>query len=666
MEKTLGGDRLGAGKKMKVHLHNYERSTHDLGYIWRSTMSSGTLVPFMSELALPGDTFDINLDCDIKTHPTEGPLFGSYKVQLDTFLCPIRLYNGLLHNNMLGVGMNMRQVYFPLIELTARTIPVDIANLDTCQVNPSSILAYLGIRGIGDCNENAGPKERPFNAIPILAYWEIYKNYYANKQEEIGAVIHNGVTFDLNVIGLTLKTGNDNGVGIAQETDGTGNTPLTSESVFTLEYGLGGPPDLNNIIIWTDQGPRSLAQLASSSYVDAGNNAIVVFSNIYPGEYWVVKSWQYRLPTGGTDLEPKVVTFPLENIDNMRQYLLEKSSKLGPVYINDFSTYGVQNPEPYNYLYEGGNYPAIVNTQEGLGIKTYQSDMFNNWVSTEWIDGPNGISELTSIDTSDGNFTIDALLIAKKVYAVLNRIAVSGGSYNDWIDAVYHHEKHGMAESPMYMGGLSKELVFQEVVSNAAAGGDALGSLAGRGVLGKKHKGGYVHINVDEPSYIIGIVSLTPRVDYSQGNKWDVHLQNMDQLHKPGMDEIGFQEMITEQLAWWNTKFNVNTALWEQKSAGKQPAWLNYMTNVNRVYGNFAIGDPGEMFMVLNRRYEAFRNQDQGISDYEIADLTTYIDPVKFNHIFADTSLDAQNFWAQISVDITARRKMSAKVMPNL
>ena len=117
MEKTLGGDRLGSGKKQKVYLHGYERSTHDMGYIWRSTMASGTLVPFMSEVALPGDTFDINLDCDVKTHPTVGPLSGSYKVQLDIFQAPIRLYQGQLHNNKLGIGMNMANVKLPLIKL---------------------------------------------------------------------------------------------------------------------------------------------------------------------------------------------------------------------------------------------------------------------------------------------------------------------------------------------------------------------------------------------------------------------------------------------------------------------------------------------------------------------------------------------------------------------
>ena len=68
-----------------------------------------------------------------------------------------------------------------------------------------------------------------------------------------------------------------------------------------------------------------------------------------------------------------------------------------------------------------------------------------------------------------------------------------------------------------------------------------------------KHKGGHVTVKVDEPSYIIGIISLTPRIDYSQGNKWDTSLKTMDDLHKPALDEIGFQELITEQMAWWST-----------------------------------------------------------------------------------------------------------------
>ena len=52
--------------------------------------------------------------------------------------------------------------------------------------------------------------------------------------------------------------------------------------------------------------------------------------------------------------------------------------------------------------------------------------------------------------------------------------------------------------------------------------------------------------------------------------------------------------------------------------------------------------------------------------NFSTACLTTYIDPSKFNNIFADESIDAQNFWMQIGLNIKARRKMSAKLIPNL
>ena len=34
---------------------------------------------------------------------------------------------------------------------------------------------------------------------------------------------------------------------------------------------------------------------------------------------------------------------------------------------------------------------AATNKLGGLVLKTYDSDIFNNWVKTDWIDGENGI-----------------------------------------------------------------------------------------------------------------------------------------------------------------------------------------------------------------------------------------------------------------------------------
>ena len=206
MKTQLGGDRLGSGNKQEISLRNYERSTHDLGYIWRSSMASGTLVPFMSEVGLPGDSFDIDLDCDVKTLPTLGPLFGSYKVQLDVFECPIRLYNGKLHMNMLNIGMDMSEVLLPQLEFYTYYDPAD--KDDNQQVNSSSILSYLNIRGAGRSTHGSLEYiKRYFNAIPYLGYWDVYKNYYANKQEERGFVIHNkAYENDFKVLEVELFT----------------------------------------------------------------------------------------------------------------------------------------------------------------------------------------------------------------------------------------------------------------------------------------------------------------------------------------------------------------------------------------------------------------------------------------------------------------------------
>ena len=147
-EVSIGGNRLGSGNKLKAYLHNYERSTHDLSTVVRTTMAAGTLVPFVTLVALPGDTFDIDLNCLMMTHPTIGPLFGTYKVQLDMFQIPIRLYQGKLHMNMVGIGMNMSNVALPQIRLRAEAIDQS-KPVDNIQVNPSCLLAYLGIRGLG-------------------------------------------------------------------------------------------------------------------------------------------------------------------------------------------------------------------------------------------------------------------------------------------------------------------------------------------------------------------------------------------------------------------------------------------------------------------------------------------------------------------------------------
>lgn len=659
IKRNLGGDRLGSGNKMELEMHNFYRSTHDLGYLWRSTMAPGTLVPFINEVGLPGDKFYIELDADVKTYPTVGPLFGSFKLQLDVFVCPVRLYQGKLHNNKLGIGMEMSKVKLPQLRMPVKNITNWDANnrptkLDNWQTNPSSLLAYLGIRGTGNAPGN--DLTRDFNAVPYLAYYDIGKNYYANKQEENAYVIHGRYT-DAPILRSA----------VIWETDGESNEyPDLNDDINRIVRGgtwivvRGRNLNGQNVVLVDQYGVEVLFDDACEAVQVSGGD---VSGRIRPGTGWTLSHIQVR---GGVWRQEILLTkFPLENIDTMRENILTDTKSAGPFMItkDSIAPYGL----PLEVI-DNLKTTASFLSQEGLMVKTYQSDLFNNWLNTEWIDGENGISAITAIDTSDGLFTIDTLNLSQKIYDMLNRIAVSGGTYNDWMEAVYGHDGVRMCETPMYMGGLSKEVVFQEVVSTAETGDgtNPLGSLAGKGSLGRRNKGGKLSFEVEEPSVIIGIASLTPRIDYSQGNNWAVNLKSMDDFHKPSLDAIGFQELITEQMHWADTWITPDgqTNKINFKSAGKQPAWINYMTNYNKCYGEFA-NPESEMFMTLNRRYSV-KPEAINTDRLMITDLTTYIDPSKFNYAFAYTAIDAQNFWVQIGVDMTARRKMSAKVIPNL
>ena len=197
----------------------------------------------------------------------------------------------------------------------------------------------------------------------------------------------------------------------------------------------------------------------------------------------------------------------------MREAILGAASSSAAFDVNAAAE-EIGGSNPYrNILNWIGTASPYLNSQQGLGVKTYQSDLLNNWVNTEWIDDPvTGVNAITAVDTSGGSFTMDALALSEKMWEMLNRINTAGGSYKDWLDVVYTDNYYGGIESPVYHGSLIKELVFQEVVSNSESAGEnggvqPLGTLAGKGKLATKHKGGRMTVKVQEHTLIMGAIS---------------------------------------------------------------------------------------------------------------------------------------------------------------
>ena len=98
----------------------------------------------------------------------------------------------MLHNNTLNIGLDMSKVKLP--------VAMQWAKAGTSKYGKESLNEYLGVRGLpaeSDGNKGIGD----YQIVPHLAYYDIFKNYYANKQEERfyvmgGSTIQNATTIE--------------------------------------------------------------------------------------------------------------------------------------------------------------------------------------------------------------------------------------------------------------------------------------------------------------------------------------------------------------------------------------------------------------------------------------------------------------------------------------
>ena len=657
--RTLGKNTLGDNNKMKVAMRDYDMSTHDISTVFRSTIGVGMLVPFCKILCQKGDIIDLNLINKTLSQPTLGPLFGSFKLQHFMFFGGFRLYNSWLHNNRTGIGMKMSEIKLPKMIANTKGSTTDART----NISASALYKYLG--WTKSRRAGTGATEGVYkNGVPLLLYLDIFKNFFANTQEDKFYMIGN--------VGSqpTIKAGFGGTPSIDYKlpTTGLNVTPKNTDTVtITTPSNIKDYKKAWNSIVFairdnkTGNGTQVTADQLTTD-ATKGTITLSKFNTLYPNGGTLVSILLNSTAAFGAFLKQ----YKLEILDQIRDVVLHRKGNETLVLKGD------QMGESQNGSTELATFiDDLRNSQEeklgGMLLKTYDSDIFNNWVKTDWIDGVGGITEITSIDitANDGKLTMDALNLQQKVYNMLNRIAVSGGTYRDWLETVYTAGKYlDRPETPVFIGGMTQYIEFDEVISKSATdtiyGSQPLGDIVAIGRGGKPMNSGHIHYQCEEPGYIMGLMAITPMVDYSQGNDFDLNLETMDDLHKPALDGIGYQDLIQEQMVGETSVYENSALISKIKhlAANKTVAWIDYMTNYNRTFGDFAAGEALD-FMVLNRRYEV-NNLNR------IEDLTTYIDPQKYIEIFADTDLTSQNFWVQTVVQATRRGNYSAKQIPFL
>lgn len=652
--RTLGKNTLGDNNKMKVAMRDYDMSTHDISTVFRSSIGVGMLVPFCKILCQKGDIIDLDLINKTLSQPTLGPLFGSFKLQHFLFFGGFRLYNSWLHNNRTGIGMKMSDIKLPM--MLANTI--GIATEAYTNISASALYKYLGWSKSRRKGAEATTGVYK-NGVPLLLYLDIFKNYFANTQENKFYMLKGAGSVTLN-ISDTYQSSDDGyyKIGTDQYSVNFTKTTTIETDISTNDYQRFW--DSITVHVMLGDGSfqtRTLGQLTTNALTKK------ITLNAVPAEPYATILQFFTTKATASFVKTKIGQYDLQVLDQIRDVILHKKGNETLNLIEQ--SVGADNngsEDLATFIKDIRNSQS--NKLGGMLLKTYDSDIFNNWIKKEWVEGAGSITDRTTIDVSDGQLTMDMLNLQQKVYNMLNRIAVSGGTYKDWLETVYTAGKYlERPETPVFIGGMTQYIEFDEVISKSATettyGRQPLGDIAAIGRGGKPTNSGHIHYQCEEPGYIMGLMAITPMIDYSQGNDFDLNLQTIDDIHKPALDGIGYQDLIQEQMVGETSIYDSGATINNLKhvSANKTLAWIDYMTNYNRTFGDFAAGEALD-FMVLNRRYD--------VKDNQIKDLTTYIDPQKHIEIFADTSIDSQNFWVQTVVNATRRGNYSAKQIPFL
>lgn len=297
-----------------------------------------------------------------------------------------------------------------------------------------------------------------------------------------------------------------------------------------------------------------------------------------------------------------------------------------------------------------------------LLLSCYRPDYLSNWISST---NYNKLATVARVNTDSGSFTIDQLRLGNKLQKMAERIIISGNRYGEAIRALFGVNTDLHLDIPEYLGSSTTQVTFDDVVSQSNGTGDFnqnLGDVGGRAAeFGRSRK---FYVNPSEFGNIVITCRLIPIPDYHQGLSKDMTRLAFSDEYNPSLARLGWQALYDYELAFGPIKRETvsdGTYMrqpWPGSAVAYQPAWLDYLTRVNELHGDFA-GDLS--YWTLGRSFIRLDSQGR----FNVTG-SAYIHPNDFQYPFVDTTQGARNFMVQVGVDCFAKRVIPKSLMPNL
>ena len=405
-------------------------------------------------------------------------------------------------------------------------------------------------------------------------------------------------------------------------------------------------------------------------YLDAIRNWLV--NNQLDSVPYLVNLPNYGIGSAGSPvLEPKpgktvrIFDLKLSSIDKFFKYLRMEENGIDLVTFISKSIFTQEEKLDLGMWLSSLRYG-------GLFLAQYERDMLNSLLRTA---GAEDIS--ITVDSETGTFNVNQLRLANRKQLRSDRFGVSGGRWKNLLRSVWGSDVTTNMDIPELVNSTSYYINAQSVMSNANTedgngNGASLGQLAA--VYNTRSlKDNKIRVYSEDYSIFFAIVSLVPDVVYCNGLGKGLDTIYFDDEYYPQFDQLGFQDVPRYKYNAlpvydpFTGNYNPNSSTF-LNVVGKNIAFIDMISNVDRCHGNFAKDAFFESW-VLKRRFEhdyIDTNGDVGSYPMPDVDITSYANPLEYQYPFVMRDGEDANFIFQISFDIRAVRTKGKYFMPTL
>lgn len=613
MNTLLSREKVDSGSNYnfpdKMEIPRVPSSVFNLSHLVSGTLSNaGIIFPITWFEYMPTDRFKISIRHLIRVMPQVVPLMSRQRIFIHAFAID---YTDLQSDfNVLMSKGYSGNVVKKVAPLTADNIDPDVYNDGSGVVEPGSLADFLGLpQGVSYSDLIA----RGVSCLPFLAYEQIYKHYYMNKNyyiENRNWLPDDEETFRVNEDGVLAS-----------------NTDDEHDKVYFGKLHYRDYPDdyFTSGLPFAQRGDRPLLSMSVASdeffnfydnYHSTANPLTVGFFN----------------STQNADDTYNVINNPAKLNLEAGQYFTDVVANNATGDSQNYS-YGFVLPKtllPSQPVNVGNSF----GDSEAHDFALRQQDAyFNGAISKGKVNINIGADELRT-------------LLSQQVE--LEKMARTDGSFNSFIKTFFGTNSSEKDPRPLYLGGTYSQISFTEVLQTSQSStSSALGQIAGHGI--SIDNNGYLgDFTARNFGLIMIVATIMPDVYYSQGleKKWTRSKQA--EFFLPERAKLGLQPIKNEEIDFTGDTSQDNGLF----------AWQNpfdefrYMQN--RICGKLAQTTSKSFYPYTQAR--KFENPPTLSQSFAIAD------DVRKDYLFA---YEEDAYLYQFSLDIRAVRPLPYKAIPN-